>query len=117
MRWAVRIALAACLAAPSVRAEEGAAATGELSDFAPSHALRRRMARYGFRAVRYREGTNGVSALLLTPRSRAGRPEPLLVYIPGSGERGDTPRFRSPTRAMLRAGVALVETLRAERWY
>lgn len=99
MRRIVRIALVACLAAPSVRAE-GAAATGELSDFAPSHALRRRMARYGFRAVRYREGTNGVSALLLTPRSRAGRPEPLLVYIPGSGERGDTPARLFRQRAL-----------------
>ena len=51
--------------------------------------LKRQMARYGFTARAYTDGTNTCSCLLYVPSGSGGRKMPLVVYIPGSGEKGD----------------------------
>lgn len=62
---------------------------GKLSSFSPAGEVSRKMAHYGLKAVRYTDGTNTFQALLYVSKSHGARKVPLLVYLPGNGERGD----------------------------
>ena len=65
---------------------------------APSAALKEANKPYGFRAYRYSDGTNTVQCLHYAPKARSTRGLPLVVYIPGNGERGDlVNQFRQRT--------------------
>lgn len=52
----------------------------------------RQMARYSLRAYHNGNATNSVKGLLFTPKPVGGKPLPMVVYLPGNGERGDVVR-------------------------
>ena len=84
-------------AAWSTGAGRGPAAR-RLVAVAPSAALRGANKPYGFKAYRYTDGTNTVQCLHYAPKARSTKGLPLVVYIPGNGERGDlVNQFRQRT--------------------
>ena len=85
------LAIACCVvqlafAAPAVKK---ASFCGKLSTVEAKGALAEAMAPYRLSAYRYTDGTNTVQALSFAPKKRGGRKMPLLVYLPGNGEKGD----------------------------
>ena len=52
----------------------------------------RQMARDSLRAYHNGNATNSVKGLLFTPKPVGGKPLPMVVYLPGNGERGDVVR-------------------------
>lgn len=62
---------------------------GMLLSFTPERPVVQEMRKYGFTAWRYSDGTTEVRGLLSTPEAGGGKKLPLLVYIPGCGEKGE----------------------------
>lgn len=63
----------------------------------PSAELKAAMKPYGFKAYRGTDGTNVFHCLHAAPQARSSKGLPMVVYIPGNGERGDLLRqFRQP---------------------
>jgi len=61
----------------------------------------RQMARYSLRAYHDGNATNSVKGLLFTPKPVGSKPLPMVVYLPGNGERGDVARqFRQDVKAL-----------------
>ena len=71
---------------------------GRLSSVQADAELKAEMARYGLKAYSYTDGTNTLKALHYAPKPKGTRVFPMVIYIPGSGERGDLiKQFRQRT--------------------
>jgi len=69
-----------------------ASAAPRLAAVVPSEELKAAMKPYGFKAYRYSDGTNTFQCLHAAPKARSSQGLPMVVYIPGNGERGDLVR-------------------------
>lgn len=88
----------ALAAQPAGGAERRPAAAPRLVAVVPSEELKAAMKPYGFKAYRYSDGTNTFQCLYAAPKARSSKGLPMVVYIPGNGERGDLVRqFRQRT--------------------
>ena len=63
--------------------------SGMLLSFTPDQATVQEMRKYGMTAWRYADGASEVRGLLLAPVTARKKPLPLVVYLPGSGEKGE----------------------------
>lgn len=87
------LAMTSLGAAPRRGGEAGA----KLTAIVPTSELKAAMKPYGFKAYRYSDGTNTMQALFYAPKKGSTKGLPLVVYIPGNGERGELIRqFRQP---------------------
>ena len=101
-RVLISIGLAAAVATSGFaagRREKVPQLCGKWTQINPSAQLRAEMEKYGFSACEYSDGTNVFSGLFRSPKACGVKKFPLIVYIPGSGEKGrDLMRqFRQPT--------------------
>lgn len=94
MALCILIALS-CIGAPKVHpVREGPA----LVEIAPDAALRKELTKYGLRAYRFGDDDLACQCLVYSPSSHLRGKCPLVVYLPGAGERGDVVRqFRQRT--------------------
>ena len=84
------LAVACCAGLVSVSAPEPKKpASGTLSAIRPDRYLAEALEPYGLKALRYSDGVNVFQALYYAPKGRGSRKLPLLVYLPGNGEKGD----------------------------
>lgn len=102
MRRMTKVVAALVLALPLVGA--GAVRTakaplcGRLSSVQADAELKAEMTRYGLKAYSYTDGTNTLKALHYAPKPKGASVFPMVVYIPGSGERGELiKQFRQRT--------------------
>ena len=82
----------------TARARRSVSSLPKLTSIIPSRELQTAMKPYGFKAFRCTDGTNAFQCLAYAPKANSSKGLPLVVYIPGNGERGDlVNQFRQPS--------------------